>query len=130
MWYAESAYQGCISFDWCAAGEPGAPIIDGAYDVILIGAGLAIYMDTSPASETWSTQTVLLEAEAGWQKCTGGTLTEIEMRAVLASLDFLLIRGDHISVSADSGAMDNIILMLAVCPTQYSSWGRIKSLYH
>lgn len=126
----EFAYQGTLSFDWCATGWEGGPILDSSRDVVLIGADLAIRFDTPPPTETWSTQTVVLGVEAGWVKWNGGTLTEAEMRSVLASLDYLLIRGDHITSGPDTGRLDNVIFVTdCTVSTDHTSWGRIKHLY-
>ena len=126
----EIAYQGCLSFDRRTTSE-GDPIIDGPNDVLLIGAGLVIRFGTPPPEETWSTQTVVLAVEAGWVKGNGNPLTEADMRSVLASLDYLLICGDHTMGAPDTGRLDNVILV-GDCgvSTDFTSWGRIKSLCH
>ena len=126
----EIAYHGCLSFDLYVTGD-GGPIIETGIDVVLIGADLVICFDTPPAEETWSSQTVLLEVEAGWVKWNEDPVTEDDMRSVLASLDYLLIRGDHITLGMDTGRLDNVILV-GDCgvSTDFTSWGRIKSLCH
>ena len=124
----EIAYDGCLNFDWIATGT--GAIISVTADVVLIGAGLAIYIDTPSPAKTWTTQTACFWVEAGWVKCNGDTVvTEEEMRSVLASLDMLLIRGDHITEGADTGGLDNVKLRLSCIPVEESSWGRIKALY-
>ena len=133
----EIAYHGCLSFDWYAIGWEGGPILDATKDVILIGAGMVIYIDTPPAEETWSTQIVVLGVEAGWLRWDGDhattdpPATEDDMRSVLASLDYLLIRGDHVKSGPDTGRLDNVILVKDCgVSTDFTSWGKIKSLCH
>lgn len=102
----EGAYDGSLSFDRKAEAPPPGPA-HGGFDVVLMGAGKSLVFDLPSAGTTWTSQTVTLNVEAGWEHCDGTPVTEAEMRSVLASLDTLLILGDMYD-GYDTCFLDNV----------------------
>ena len=84
-------------------------------DVILTGAGMRLIYDTpdNPGLD-WTGYAVSLTAAAGWRVggLGGAAATEAQLRAVLADLTALHIRGEYV-VGSDSGALDNVALTAA-----------------
>lgn len=80
------------------------------YDVVLKGPGGTFYFDTpyNPA-KTWTAYAVVLSETAGWTKSDGSIPTQVEMRALLADVTTLQIRGEYRS-AADTGDIDNVVL--------------------
>ncbi len=85
-----------------------------AHDVILRGAGISLYYEAryNPLAG-WTNYQVPLVAGNLWRNDeTGELATESELRAVLASLSELLIRGEFRGWEGESGGLDNVVLDL------------------
>jgi hypothetical protein len=100
------AYEGSIAFDRLA--EPG-PLDDGAFDVILSGAGLLLKYDTQPPQTAWTRETVGLVEGPGWTACNGSSPTATEFLSVLHDLDGLYVLGEYRS-GVECCWLDNVVL--------------------
>ena len=86
-------------------------------DIMLSGAGLTIGIDisTQPVNGQWTTWSAMVDDASGWEYVTstsdgtldGNLVSESDLRAVLADLDGLFIRGEYTNGS-DSTAIDNV----------------------
>jgi Ca2+-binding RTX toxin-like protein len=87
---------------------------DTAPDVILRGNGLVLVANVgAPPGIDWTDYSVNLSLGQGWKigSLTGRIATEAEIRAVLADLTALEIRGDYVSgLTDDIGWLDNVVL--------------------
>lgn len=99
-------YGGTLSFKMTMhdRAQPSASWYDNPEDVILTGAGLTLVLDkgarphrSSVDVTTWSEYVLDLSTDAGWRvgSSTGALATEAQIRAVLADLTDLRIRGEH-----------------------------------
>jgi hypothetical protein len=80
-------------------------------DVILEGASLRLVFDLNPeppVSGAWAKFDVPLRADAGW-KIGGVAATEEQIRAALANITRLQIRGEY-QTGPDTGYLDNVVL--------------------
>ncbi len=116
-----------LSFDLNVSGN--GDLILPRPDVILEGSGLQLSVDAGGPPiprETWISFTVPLDTSAGWRLGGGDLLgplaTEAQIQDVLASLDLLSIRGDHI-FDLDMGRLDNVILRAAPEPSTLTLFG-------
>ncbi len=79
-------------------------------DVFLTGAGMTIWFDTAmnPGAD-WTSYMITLDAAAGWLADDDSFASEADIRAVLADIEDLQIRGEY-RVGADTGSLDNVVL--------------------
>jgi len=114
-----SYYSGSLS--WDIRGIQGNQTsIPGRADVMLVGGGLQIGIDlgVTPSNSQWTSWSALLDASENWRlinSLANGTLsgtqaTEANIRAALADLTGLYIRGEYTS-GADAAAIDNVWLV-------------------
>jgi uncharacterized protein (TIGR03382 family) len=109
-------YGGEISWDILGIQGNQTSITNRA-DVMLVGAGLEIgvVLPVQPVNDTWTSWSVLVDAASGWAhvsslssgQFSGTAATEAEIRAVLAGLENLYIRGEFTN-GADQTALDNV----------------------
>lgn len=60
----------------------------------------------------WTTYTILLNENGGWiNQNTGQAATKAEIISVLVSMEELLIRGEFRRGGADTGGLDNVLLI-------------------
>lgn len=83
-------------------------------DVILTGAGMTLVLDAGDNPGTdWTSYSFSMALGGGWKIDTlsGAVATEAEIRAVLADLQSLQIRGEFVSGSSgDASNLDNVAL--------------------
>jgi Ca2+-binding RTX toxin-like protein len=83
-------------------------------DVVLRGGGLVLVADAGPSPGTgWTGYSVGLALGQGWKigSLTGRMASEAEIRAVLADLTALEIRGEFVSgITDDISWLDNVVL--------------------
>lgn len=90
-------------------------------DVILHGGGLVLVVDgwIDPPEQTglWEPYAVRLDTSAGWRigELAGPAATEPQIRAVLASLERVLIRGDYWA-GVETTRLDNVRLGGSITP--------------
>lgn len=118
---ASSYYGGAIAWDILGIQGSQTSIPDRA-DVMLSGAGmtLGIDIDVQPVNGQWTSWSADVTESAGWSvvsSAANGTLsgtaaTEADLRAVLADLDGLYIRGEYTN-GADQTAIDNVSIVPA-----------------
>jgi len=80
-------------------------------DIILTGnEGTVIWFDTSfnPGTD-WTPYTVSIDAAAGWMNDDDSAASEAQIRAVLADLEDIQIRGEFRN-GEDTGSLDNVVL--------------------
>lgn len=117
-WYAPSqylgdqsaAYGGTLSFD---LRQDTASLQFSQEDVILVGGGLVLALDTPLNPGTTFTPYVLSLTEVGgWRRdsLNGPVPTQAEMQTVLGNLTDLYIRGEY-STSLDTFAIDNVAIV-------------------
>ncbi|MFQ5489394.1 MAG: laminin B domain-containing protein [Phycisphaerae bacterium] len=79
-------------------------------DVILTGAGMTIWFNTAMNPGTdWTAYSITLDVAAGWLANDDTPASEADIRAVLADIEDLQIRGEYVS-GADTGSLDNVVL--------------------
>ena len=110
-------YGGTLSF-WLYQFETANPGTD-FEEVVLVGGGMTIGIDLDPGVPphlTWTLYEIELSVDAGWASLaqTGqaqftGEVTEADMRAVLADLDGIYIRGEYYN-GTDSTGLDDVRL--------------------
>tara|TARA_R110000782_G_scaffold19140_4_gene52224 strand:+ start:17024 stop:17755 length:732 start_codon:yes stop_codon:yes gene_type:complete len=100
-----SSYGESISYDIRQLGTVGT--VTNQPDVRLTGAGITLEyrFGVAPGGD-WSSFSVQIAAGIGWTRA-GSPATEADIRAVLADLTHLSIRGEY-RVGADSAALDNV----------------------
>jgi hypothetical protein len=121
VWYWEAptkflgnkrgAYGYSLTYDLRMRGN--GPLFDSS-DVILDGAGISLQLVLTPpvpANLEWTTYSATLSAAADWRvdAYDGPLASEVQIKAVLANITRLRIRGEFITGS-DIGDLDNVIL--------------------
>lgn len=128
VWYfaASSAYHGDMSaaygqaLSWDLLGIANDhTTIPGSADVMLTGAGMTIGLNAGvqPVNGSWTSWSVTIGA-GDWRAVTntaggvlGGVVSEADVRAVLADLTGLYLRGEYSNVAGDEMALDNVRLV-------------------
>lgn len=110
------------SLNWDILGIVGNQTSVDRADVMLAGGGMLIGLDVSvlPLNSDWTSWSALMDESAGWRSIasltsgslTGGSISEADIRAVLADLSGLYIRGEYTS-GGDSTAIDNVSVVPA-----------------
>eukprot|EP00977_Amphora_coffeiformis_P008080 scaffold1808_cov158-Amphora_coffeaeformis.AAC.4 len=86
-------------------------------DVIIQGGDSLIWYDTpNNPGTTWTSYSIPLTVEAGWQLNDNELATEDEIQTVLSSIEDIQIRGEFLS-GPDRGGLDNVILEAFCVPT-------------
>jgi hypothetical protein len=80
-------------------------------DIIITGdGGSVIWFDTANNPGTdWTAYSVVLDASAGWMNDDDSPASEAQIRAVLADIEDLQIRGEYRN-GEDTGSLDNVVL--------------------
>jgi hypothetical protein len=105
-----AAYGGTVTYDAFASYRDWK-----MNDVYLVGdAGVLSYWFPSNPLPSWTTFSVKLDANAGWQfgwnyDSVGTLATEAQIRSVLANITNLLIRQEY-AWGADDSGLDNVVL--------------------
>ncbi|MCR9126268.1 MAG: DUF4214 domain-containing protein [Rhodobacteraceae bacterium] len=91
-------------------------------DVVLTGGGQRLVHAITHPGTDWTSYSLSLGTEGDWRlgSESGAVATESQIRAVLASLDSLLVRGEFVS-GDDTGGLDNVVLSAAGAVTLYSA---------
>lgn len=106
------AYDAFLRYDQLTSDTTDEDLYGDRPDVVLFGAGLVlVYENDENPNLEWTHYDIQLNETAGWRlnSITGAAPTEAQMRAVLADLDELRIRGEYRPL-VDVGGLDNVVL--------------------
>jgi len=130
-----SYYGGTLSFDIQTNNATGAGPTQP--DVEINNGGLRIVRDfPAPADSSWIHRSVNLDVSDDWRvnSVSGAVATEAEIRAVLANITALRIRGEFSTMTSDITHLDNVSMTPgsdcladtngdgAVTPADFSAW--------
>ncbi len=85
------------------------PTIDRDGDILLVSPGMTLGLDLPIPGTEWSFDMVRFNDEEAWHTIDGHSPTNNELLAVLGSLEYFLILGDHREGHNDVGSLDNVI---------------------
>lgn len=106
------AYGKFLRYDQFTSDTSNQQLTAGRPDVLIFGAGLILAFDNpNNPGLIWTHYDVPLDAAAGWRlnDNNGPLATEAQIRAVLADVSGLRIRGEYRS-QEDFGGLDNVVL--------------------
>lgn len=109
-----AAYNGILSFD----SKMPLKGIEGNYDdVALTGGGYTVFFNNpNNPGINWTSYSISLNEVAGWKlEATGLAPTQVQMVALLSSLNDLRIRGEY-SNGSETVGLDNVVLSSAPQP--------------
>ena len=130
-----SYYGGTLSFDLQTNNATGAGPTQP--DIQINGAGITIVRDLPvPAAAVWVSHNIALDDTEGWllDSTRGDAATEADIRAVLANITSLRIRGEFSTMTSDITHLDNVSMTPgsdcladtngdgAVTPADFSAW--------